>query len=104
MDQKEINSKIGAAWKAHREGNNQTAVDMFLHLVEEAPDHIDVYWGLGLSYRDLGDKVQAVEAFKKVKDLVTIQLESESGQLGRYFMLNRMVDQQLSQLDTASWS
>lgn len=100
MDQKQdIDTKIGNAWKAHYDGQNDVAVERFLQLLNEVPDHIDAFWGLGLSYRNLGDQRQALEAFQRVKQLVTMQLETETGQLGRYFMLNRMVDQQIEQMD-----
>jgi lipopolysaccharide biosynthesis regulator YciM len=104
MNQQDLDSKIGEAWKAHYAGHDQTAVDQFLALVEEAPDNIDAHWGLGLSYRDLGDKDKAIQTFQKVKSLVSQKLETESGQLGRYFMLNRMADQQLERMGSASSS
>ncbi len=102
MSQQDIDAKIGEAWRAHYSGQDQVAIEKFLQLVTEAPDNIDVYWGLGLSYKDAGDKANAAEAFQKVKSLVTTLLATEAGQLGRYFMLNRMVDQQLQGLSDRS--
>ncbi|NDJ76148.1 MAG: tetratricopeptide repeat protein [Chloroflexi bacterium] len=99
MNQNEIDAKIGEAWKAHHAGNQETAIEQFLRLIEDVPDHIDAYWGLGLSYRDAGNQESALEAFHKVKELVLVELESEGGQRGRYFMLNRMVDQQIEQMN-----
>ena len=99
MSQQDIGAKIGEAWRAHYQGQDQAAITRFLQLVTEAPDNIDVYWGLGLSYKDAGDKTNAVQVFQKVKSLVTTLLESEAGQFERYFMLNRMVDQQIQQMN-----
>jgi len=97
-NQQDMDAKIGQAWKAHYDGDDASAVEMFLQLVEEDPNNIDALWGLGLSYRDLDDLENAVQAFQRVKELVTRLLETEAGELGRYFMLNRMVDQQLQQI------
>ncbi len=99
MSQKDIEAKIGEAWKAHYGGQNQDAVDRFLQLANEAPTNVDVYWGLGLSYRNLHQAEQALESFRKVKSLVTELIQNEGGELGRYFMLNRMVDQQIHQME-----
>jgi hypothetical protein len=99
MSQKDLEIKIGEAWKSHYGGKNQDAVDKFLQLANEAPANVDIYWGLGLSYRNLHRAEQALEAFRKVKSLVTDLIENESGELGRYFMLNRMVDQQIHQME-----
>lgn len=99
MAEQDIDAKIGEAWKAHYEGKDEVAIERFRQIVDEAPDNIDAFWGLGLSYRDAGNKTGAVEAFQRVKAMVTAMLETETGELGRYFMLNRMVDQQLHQME-----
>lgn len=96
--QQSLDEKIGEAWKAHYAGQDTAAIEQFKRLVEEAPDNIDALWGLGLSYRNAGNKTSAVEIFQKVKQLVAAQLAMESGQPERYVMLNRMVDQQLAQI------
>jgi tetratricopeptide (TPR) repeat protein len=102
MEPQNLDAKIEAAWQAHRQGQNDAAVEEFQHILAEAPDHIDAYWGLGLSYRDLGNQSGAVDAFNKVKELIATRLAEESVQPGRYFMLNRMADQQIEQLRAAS--
>ncbi len=98
-NQNNLDAKIGAAWQSHYDGKDEEAINKFLALLEEAPDNVDVYWGLGLAYRDMRDTEQAMKAFKKVKELVTNYLANETGELGRYFMLNRMVDQQIQQME-----
>lgn len=96
MNQKEIDEKIGEAWKAHYQGRDQDAIDQFIQLTEQSPENIDAHWGLALSYHNTGDTERAVRLFKKVKDLVTVKLESEPEDYERYFMLTRMVNQQLA--------
>jgi len=98
MNQKEIDEKIGEAWKAHYQGRDQDAIDQFIRLTEQSPENIDANWGLALSYRTTGDTERAVRLFKKVKDLVTVKLESEPEDYERYFMLTRMVNQQLARM------
>ncbi len=95
----DLEVKIGQAWKAHYAGEDESAVGQFLSIIDEAPDSADAYWGLGLAYRDLGDKHNALQAFEKVKALVADQIEQEAGQWGRFFMLNRMVTQQIEQMN-----
>ncbi len=99
MAEQDIDARIGEAWKAHYEGKEDVAIEHFRRIVDEAPDNIDALWGLGLSYRDAGDKASAVEAFNRVKVMVSAMLDNETGELGRYFMLNRMVHQQLEQME-----
>ncbi|MBN1201415.1 MAG: tetratricopeptide repeat protein [Anaerolineae bacterium] len=99
MDKKEdISARIGEAWKTHYAGDNERAVEQFQRLAEEAPDNIDVYWGLGLSYRKVGNTEQATQVFQKVLELAANRLESETDDKERYVMLKRMAGQQISQM------
>jgi Flp pilus assembly protein TadD len=100
MNQKNLDAKIAEAWKAHYARQHQAAVEKFQALVAEAPDNIDANWGLGLSYRSIRDQENALQAFQKVKELVTAQLEIDSEDRERYFMLSRMVLQQIEQMST----
>lgn len=92
---KEFDAKIGAAWKAHFAGQDQSAIDQFTKLAKQAPDNIDVHWGLGLAYRAVEDYSNALAQFENVRDLIATVIETEHGQLGRYFLLNRMAEQQI---------
>lgn len=99
MNQDEVNTKVGEAWKAHYAGNNAAAIEAFQQVVEQAPEHIDAYWGLGLSYRKAGDKKNALHAFEKVKDLVSLELDRDPEDYERFFMLRRMAIQQIEQIN-----
>lgn len=98
MDQNDIKAKIDAAWRAYRAGQQQAAIEHFTLILAEAPDDIDAHWGLGLSYRRLGDREKARQAFEKVADLAARALQDEPEDRERYFMLQRMARQQADQI------
>lgn len=100
MTQKdELGAKIGQAWRAHYGGQNDAALKDFLQLAEQYPDHVDVLWGLGLTYRKIGDLDNALQAFQKVRELVDLEVDPTSENYERFFMLKRMVAQQIAQVD-----
>lgn len=98
MNLKDIDARIGEAWKAHFKGQYQAAIDQFKQILAEAPDHIDANWGLGLSCRKAGDRQSALQAFERVKELVTKELDAQPEEYERFFMLKRMVTQQIEQM------
>lgn len=98
MSKNELDAKIGAAWQSHYNKKYEVAVEQFSKLVSENPDNIDANWGLGLAARRVGDKGKALQAFEKVRDLVAAALDAESEDYERYFMLQRMVKQQIEQM------
>lgn len=97
MSEQDLKARIGDAWKAHYDGQHDLAVQKFRAIVAEAPDNVDANWGLGLSYRKAGDKQNALRVFQVVRDLVQARLE-QTEERERYFMLNRMVAQQIEQM------
>jgi len=99
MDQKDFDAKIGEAWQAHYDNQHQQAIQQFEALVSQAPEHIDANWGLGLAYRSAGDRAKALQVFRKVRDLVTQKLDANPEQYERFFMLKRMVIQQIDQMN-----
>jgi Flp pilus assembly protein TadD len=99
MDSKDFDNKISMAWKAHYNGQHQQAIDQFKQLVSAAPDDIDAHWGLGLSYRKAGDKANALQVFQKVRDLLAQKMDVQSDDYERLFMLKRMVNQQIEQMN-----
>ncbi len=98
MDQQDIDARVGAAWAALQAGDHQTAIAEFEQLVAEYPDHIDAQWGLGLAYRHAGNRENALRAFEHVKTMVEAELSAHPEEHGRWFILNRMVRQQIEQL------
>ena len=98
---KNIDVRIGEAWKAHYQGQDSLAIEQFNGLVQEVPDNIDAHWGLGLAYRDAGDLDNAAQIFQKAKTMIAAQLQDENEEKinrERFVMLSRMVDQQITQL------
>lgn len=98
MNQNDVGVKLGEAWQAHYDGQQEVAIERFQAIVAEAPDHIDANWGLGLSYRKVGDAENALLVFRKVQELVESALEANTGNYERFFMLKRMVSQQIDQM------
>lgn len=98
MDQQELKAKIGVAWKAHYRGDNEAAIQQFIQLAAEAPDIVDVHWGLGLAYRKAGDLAKALSAFRQAKSLIDQGNSEDPEERGRLTILNRMVNQHIEQL------
>jgi tetratricopeptide (TPR) repeat protein len=98
MNEQELKTRINEAWKAHYAGQHDVAIERFKQIVTEVPDHIDAYWGLGLAYRTQGQRDNALQIFRKVKDLLATKVDAESDDRGRYVMLSRMVSQQIEQM------
>ena len=98
MNQQDFDARIGVAWEALQAGDHQAAIAEFEQLVAENPEHIDAQWGLGLAYRHAGDFANARRAFEKVKALVEAEITQHPQEHGRWFILNRMVQQQIEQL------
>lgn len=98
MNEKEIDAKIGEAWRAHFKGEQQKAITQFSQLVEQAPENVDALWGLGLSYRKAGDLDRALDAFRRAKTVVKTKLDQDPAEYGRLFMLNRMLSQQIEHM------
>ena len=97
MDPKEIDARVGEAWKAHRTGNIEAAIEQFSRILAEVPDHIDATWGLALAYRKAGDREKSLQTFKTAADLIAARSGSEEDK-ERHFMLQRMIKQQIEQM------
>ena len=90
---------IAEAWKAHYAGRQEDAVQQFGQIVADLPDNIDANWGLGLTYRKLGQLDNALQVFQQVDQLLSAALETDSpDDRERFFMLKRMVKQQIEQM------
>lgn len=91
--------QIGDAWRAHRQGQHETALNIFRQVLSQDSDNVDALYGLGLVQKTSGDAANARETFSKLQELLkTLQAEEDAGSPGRYYMLNNMVRQQLRQL------
>ncbi len=94
-----IKKQIGDAWRAHRQGQHETALNIFRQVLNQETDNVDALYGLGLVQKTSGDNPHARETFLKLQDLLKeLQSHEDAGSPGRYYMLNNMVRQQLRQL------
>ncbi|MFW5691118.1 MAG: tetratricopeptide repeat protein [Chloroflexota bacterium] len=107
----EVLRAIGDAWALHRNNQNEEAIAQFRSILDKHPDLVDPNYGLGLAYRAVGNKEQAVQAFQRAYDLASqtlreIRAETEAEgvaiatNLGRtdddrFMMLIRMLYQRL---------
>lgn len=110
--------RIAEAWKIHRNGKHQQAIDMFKDILSKSPELIDAFYGMGLAQKALGDKNGATKSFQEClrlarKTLDAVNLESRvEGHHGsnnlntydddRYMMLTRMVHQRLYEMGSAT--
>jgi len=108
--------RIGEAWRQHRMGNNDAAIDTFREVLTKHPGHLDALYGIGLALRANGKDDDARESFNKALELAkealsavnkTSAIEGHSGnndldtyEDDRYLMLQFMISQRLEELDT----
>jgi len=101
MANESTSAQIGQAWRSHREGSNDTAIDQFGRILRSTPDSIDANYGLGLANKALGNKSGAVEAFQRALDLTGKVEPTGEEERARYMMLARMVSQRLEEVQGA---
>lgn len=101
MSDNPIDHEIGEAWKAHRQGFHDTAVQQFREILDRDPENLDALYGLGLAVKAAGNEGEAKEIFLHLQTQIEgVSAEEEAtGAPGRYFMLANMVKQQIHQLD-----
>ncbi len=103
--------KIGRAWRLHRDGANQGAIQLFEEVIAASPESVDAHYGMGLAHKSLGDMQSAASSFQQAltvteRALSAVQMTSHAeGQHGandletniddRYMMLTRMLKQRL---------
>jgi Flp pilus assembly protein TadD len=91
-----VKRQIGDAWRAHRQGQHETAVTSFRQVLAQDPNNVDALYGLGLVQKTIGDNAHARETFLGLQVLLKeLQAKEDVGAPGRFFMLNNMVRQQL---------
>jgi tetratricopeptide (TPR) repeat protein len=101
MATEEYIAQLGHAWALHREGRNEPAIDEFTQMLREAPDNIDVLYGLGLAQRAAHLREEAKQTFERCLSLVDQALEQNPDE-DRYEMLQRFLHQRLAELNAAS--
>ena len=115
MSNMHTEERIGEAWKQHRMGNHDSAMEIFKDILSKRPGHLDALYGLGLAQRATGDGGAAVESFNKAMQLAQEALSAVDktsvvdGHAGtndltsydddRYLMLQTMIKQRLEELE-----
>jgi len=110
--------RIGEAWRMHRDGNNDQAIKIFKEIIQKSPDSVDAHYGLGLSYKAMGDNASAADSFQKALDLAqnafnAVQTTSsaeghhgtndlDTSEDDRFMMLTRMLKQRLEDVGVES--
>jgi Tfp pilus assembly protein PilF len=98
MANESTSAQIGQAWRSHREGNNNAAIDQFGRILRSTPDSIDANYGLGLANKAAGNNSAAVEAFQRALDLTGKAEPTSQEERDRYMMLSRMINQRLEEV------
>jgi hypothetical protein len=94
-------AQIGQAWRSHREGSSDIAIEQFGRILRGTPDSIDANYGLGLANKAAGNKTAAVEAFQRALDLADKVEPTSQEERDRYMMLSRMISQRLEEIQRA---
>ena len=55
--------RIAEAWKMHRRGEHQAAINLFREILEKSPELIDAFYGMGLAQKASNDKNGATKSF-----------------------------------------
>ncbi|MCY3936238.1 MAG: tetratricopeptide repeat protein [Chloroflexi bacterium] len=121
MEQDATRQQISDAWRLHREGKSDDAIDGYQAILAGNAQNIDALYGVGLAYRSLGQTDRAVESFHAAQSALETW-ESErvgamkaeepetglpslsdpiAGEGDYYIILSRMIRQRLSELGVA---
>lgn len=96
----QLDRAIAAAWKAHRQGNQDTAIKQYMTILEEHPENTDALYGMGLAQKAAGDPLGARASFHKLQKILHELLDNAEGDTSnRLQMVARMVEQQLEVLN-----
>lgn len=106
--------KIGRAWRAHRDGNNPEAINLFEEVIGANPENVDAHYGLGLAHKADGDNSASLAAFQTALNFSQQALEAvrtashieghqgdndlDSNDDDRFMMLTRMLTQRIADL------
>lgn len=121
MENQTTRQNISNAWRLHREGNSDAAIEGFQAVLAGDSDNIDALYGIGLAYRAAGMNERAVESFTAAQNAleewekarVDSGKESDSGdgslvisdpiagEGDYYLILSKMIGQRLAELGVA---
>ena len=121
MENEATRQDISNAWRLHREGDSDAAINGFQAILAGDSQNIDALFGIGLAYRASGQNDRAVESFHAAqsaleaweKDRVDASKSGESedgplvltdpiaGEGDYYIILSRMIRQRLAELGVA---
>lgn len=121
MIQDATRQQISDAWRLHREGKSNDAVDGFQAVLAGDAQNIDALYGVGLAYRSLGQTDRAIESFQAAhsaldaweKERIAAKKDEEpedgpliladpiAGEGDYYIILSQMIRQRLSELGVA---
>ena len=100
--------RVADAWKQHRLGNNDSAIQSFREVLNSNPGDIDALYGLGLAQRASGDGVSATETFNKALIIAQegLDINKDNNDLNtmeddRFLMLHQMISQRLEELEVS---
>lgn len=97
MENKDVAARIGSAWMGFRAGQLDAAANAFEAVAAEDAGNIDAQFGLGLVRRAQGNRGTAIAHFQQAHKLIIAALAANPGS-DRYEILQRMVEQRLSEL------
>lgn len=94
----QLETQIGDAWQALRQGRHSEAVSSFEALARSNPDDLDAQYGLGLAYRAAGRHEAALSIFQATLDAAQARYDQLRAEAGRDNLLNTNVDDRLMML------
>ena len=95
----DLQPQIDLGWGLYGGGQYAEAAEQFKRVLGLSRDAVDALYGLGLSYKALGNKEAAVDAFEKVSALAD-QLEDKV----RGTMLRRLSRGQVNEMNSGDWN
>jgi hypothetical protein len=98
MADSQLDSAVSEAWKAHREGRHDVAIQDFRAILDQDAQHMDALYGLGLAQKAVDDKLGAKVSFGKLRDLLQRIIDEGESTDGNRMQLN-MVNQRLKNLE-----
>jgi tetratricopeptide (TPR) repeat protein len=97
--------RIANAWKQHRLGSNDDAIQAFREVLNGNPGDLDALYGLGLAQRANGNIDESIETFNKALSISQEGIDVNSGNNNlntteddRFMMLHQMISQRLEEL------